>query len=290
MNRSFPTTLGEKILLSRSGTSSRVLIRPAWILMLLGAGLLIWMRSYWIARLGNEAFVTGYALLLICFALAALGIRKRIHAFRLGPVAVWQSAHHYLGAFCLFAYVLHAGFMPDGWIESILGMLFWTILGTGFLSWYVNRNSPRLLRAAGPAILRSDIPHAKILVGEQACQLAIQAAGSTNSAVIADYYRTKLADFFSTSRPWLYRTFPTGKKRRQLISDLENLERYLDDRGRVLMERMSQLVHDRDDLDFQSAIQNRMRFCAALHTFLLGAFTVFVIAHVWLAHQYSSHW
>jgi hypothetical protein len=219
-----------------------------------------------------------------------LGVRKRLPNLKLGPVAIWQTTHHYLGVFCLIAYCSHAGILASGWLESTLAALFWIILLTGIASWYVNRSSPRLLRAAGQAILRSDIPEAKIAIAEQAYQLALAAAGSSKAFVVADFYQSTLSNFFSSPRSLMYRVFPTGKHRRDLQNQLGELTRYLDEKGIDLQCQMINLVQRKDDLDFQSAIHNRIRFIATIHTVLLGAFIVFTAGHVIVAHLYSSHW
>lgn len=250
----------------------------------------IGLQSYVTNRLGNTAFATGYTLLAVVVALSMLGVRKRLPNVNWGPVTVWQTTHHYLGLFCLIAYVFHAGIVTNGWLESILAILFWTILLTGFVSWYVNRSSPQLLRAAGLAILRSDIPEAKLAVADSAYQLALTAAGSSNAFVIADFYQAKLSKFFSSPRSLWYRVFPSGRHRRDLQYQLTELTRYLDDHGISMQSQMIDLVKRRDDLDFQSAIHNRIRFFATIHTILLGAFIVFTAVHVLVAHLYSSHW
>ncbi|MFN7292252.1 MAG: hypothetical protein ACK5YR_09710 [Pirellula sp.] len=248
------------------------------------------LQNFVTNRLGNEAFASGYTLLAVIIALTMLGARKRFPGANLGSVTIWQTTHHYLGIFCLIAYCSHAGILASGWLESTLAALFWTILLTGFVSWYVNRSSPRLLRAAGQAILRSDIPEAKMAVAEQAYQIALSAAGSSKAFVVADYYQSTLGTFFSSSRSLWYRIFPTGKRKRDLQYQLGELTRYLDEKGMELQGQMINLIQRRDDLDFQSAIHNRIRFFATIHTVLLGAFIVFTVGHVIVAHLYSSHW
>ena len=255
------------------------------------ASFLAYQLQYWVGnRLGNDAFATGYTLLATILALSFLGVRKRLPGMSLGPVAIWQTTHHYLGCFCLVAYCLHARIIATGWLEGTLAILFWFIILTGFFSWYVNRSSPRLLQAAGKAILRNDIPEARVAIAEEAYQLALEAAGSPNAFVIADYYQAKLNQYFSTPRSLVYRILPTGKHRRDLQYQLGELTRYLDENGQVMQSRMIRLVQRRDDLDFQSAILNRIRVVATVHTLLLGAFIVFTAGHVVVAHLYSSHW
>lgn len=242
------------------------------------------------SQLGNESFATGYVLSALCLALFALGVRKRVYGVALGPVAVWQRVHHMLGTLCLFAYILHAGFLTNGWLESFLAVLFWCILTTGFVSWYVNKRSPRLLQAAGKAILSSEIPAAKREVSDQAYYIVLRAAGNTRWSAIADLYRSRLESFFRNPRSVWYRISPSGKRRRALLAELDGLARYLDSTGLTLQQEMRKCIERRDDLDFQWVIQQRIRFWAAFHSCLMGAFFVVATFHVLVAHFFSSHW
>lgn len=246
---------------------------------------------YWReSQLGNEAFATGYILSAICLALLSLGLRKRVYGVALGPVAIWQRAHHFLGTLCLVAYVLHAGFLTNGWLESLLAILFWCILTSGLVSWYVNKRSPRLLQAAGTAILSSEIPSAKREVMDQAYHIALRAAGNTRWSSIADLYRSRLEAFFQKPRTIWYRISPNGRRRRALLAELHGLARYLDATGIKLQQEMRKCIERRDDLDFQLAIQQRIRFWAAFHSCLMGSFFVVATFHVLIAHFFSSHW
>ncbi len=242
------------------------------------------------ASLQNEAFVTGYSLAAICVLLVLMGVRKRIVSVPMGRMAIWQQTHHYLGLFSVGAYALHAGMIPSGWLESALAINFWAIALSGLVGWYVNHNAPRLLRAAGSQILRQDIPERSKLVATQAYELALVAAGNNNSAALADHYRNCLSLFFSARRSWVYRLSPTGSQRRRLMAELENADRYLGEDGRMQRRQMSSLVQSKDDLDFQGAIQNRIRLWAAAHTWVLGSFLVLAIAHVVVVHGFSSAW
>lgn len=242
------------------------------------------------AKLGNEAFASGYSLAAITFLLLLLGVRKRVITQRFGAVALWQRSHHYLGMLCLGSYVLHAGVITTGWFESLLAISFWAITLSGLGSWYINRTAPRLLSAAGPQILRQDIPERKNQVAAAAYRLAMEAAGRSDSAALADHYQSTLVSFFGFHRGFWYFVRPTGAHRRRILAALENMDRYLDDKGTDLRRQMSQLVQTKDDLDFQSAIQNRIRLCAGFHTWLLGGFVILTVAHVLLAYQFSSHW
>ncbi len=242
------------------------------------------------ASLQNEAFLTGYSLAAICVFLLLLGVRKRVRSVPLGRLAIWQQTHHYLGLLSVGAYALHAGLFTTGWLESLLAISFWSIALSGLIGWYVNRTAPRMLRAAGSQILRQDIPERSRLIARNAYELALTSAGNNDSAALADHYRGLLSSFFTGSRTLIYKISPTGSKRRQMLADLEKIDRYLSEDGRLRRREMSLLVQAKDDLDFQSAIQNRIRFWAAAHTWVLGSFFVLTIVHVIVAHRITSSW
>lgn len=248
------------------------------------------LRNQSAARLQNEAFVTGYSLAAICVFLMLLGVRKRVLSVQIGRLAIWQQTHHYLGLLSVGAYALHAGMVTTGWLESLLAMSFWSIALSGLIGWYVNRRSPRILRAAGPQILRQDIPERNRLIAKQALELASASAGKNDTAALADHYLALLSPFFATRRSSIYRLSPTGNTRRRLLAGLENIDRYLSEEGRNQRREMSLLVQAKDDLDFQSAIQNRIRFWASAHTWVLGSFVVLTTAHVIVAHRFTSSW
>ena len=262
-------------------------------LMPCGVVLCIWiilrgLRNRSASSLQNEAFVTGYSLASICVFLLLLGVRKRVLSVQVGRLAVWQQTHHYLGLLSVGAYALHANLFTTGWLESMLAISFWSIAVSGFTSWYVNRTSPRMLRAAGAQILRQDIPERSRQIAKQAFELALACAGKNDSAALADHYRSNLSPFFIAKRNLFYRLSPTGIARRKLLAGLENMDRYLSEEGRSQRRAMSQLVQAKDDLDFQSSLQNRIRFWAQAHTWVLGCFVVLAITHIVLAHQFTS--
>ncbi len=277
--QSLATTFGRVV--SRFIPSALVLV--AWLVLRN-------FRNRSVANLQNESFVTGYSLAAICVFLLLFGLRKRVLSVQLGRMAIWQRTHHYLGLLSVGAYALHAGAFTTGWLESMLAVSFWSIAVSGVIGWYVNRTSPRILRAVGFQILRQDIPERAKRLAKQAFELALASAGNNDSAALADHYRNFLSPFFSSRRSLFYRLSPTGNTRRRLLAGLENIDRYLNDDGRTQRLEMSLLVQAKDDLDFQSAIQNRVRFWASAHTWVLGCFLVLTVTHVIVAHQFTYSW
>ena len=76
---------------------------------------------------------------------------------------------------------------------------------------------------------------------------------------------------------------PTGGRRRRLLSDLKDLERYVENDGRSTADRFAALVRRRDDLDYQFALQLRLRLWVAFHSILTVALVVGGLAHSFIA-------
>jgi len=274
---------------NRSSHARWLRVLSSLLVLITGAAMYMVTR-YTDASLGNERFATGYALATICGLLALLPLRKKLVRSNFGPVALWQVTHQYLGCVCLLVYGMHAGFFVNGWIEIWLAITFWFIIVTGFLSWYVNRTSPKMIRAAGVHVLREDLPTKRRELADHAYRIALSAAGNNESAVLADFYRIQLTSFFNRPRNLRFRVLPTASKCRYLIAGLEGLDRYLGQDGKSMRDELIQLVDAKDRVDFQHAIQVRVRVVAALHSVLLSSFVLLCIAHVYLAFRFSSHW
>lgn len=278
-----------QIAIHRSNQARRLRVLSLLLVLLTAAVMYLVSRNS-DASLGNERFATGYALATICALLSLLPLRKKLVRTKLGSVAMWQATHQYLGCVCLLAYGMHAGFFVNGWLEIWLAITFWFIIATGFLSWYVNRTSPKMIRAAGSHVLREDLPKKKRELAEQAYRIALSAAGKNESAVLADFYRIQLTTFFNRPRSLRFRIFPTASQCRVLTAGLAGLDRYLGQEGKSMRDDLTQLVDAKDRIDFQHAIQVRVRVVSALHSILLSSFVLLCIAHVYLAFQFSSHW
>lgn len=274
---------------NRATHAKRLRILSLLLVLITGAAMYLISRNT-DASLGNERFATGYALATICALLALLPLRKKMVRSNFGSIALWQATHQYLGCVCLLVYAMHAGFLVNGWIEMWLAITFWFIIATGFLSWYVNRTSPKMIRAAGVHVLREDLPQKKREFAEKAYRIALSAAGRNESAVLADFYRIQLTGFFNRPRNLRFRVFPTASKCRLLTAGLAGLDRYLGHDAKAMRDELIQLVDAKDRVDFQHAIQVRVRVVAALHSILLSSFVLLCIAHVYLAFRFSSHW
>jgi hypothetical protein len=259
-----------------------------WGIPLTAAVALWWCLLQVEGALGRVAWVSGWTLVASVVGLMLLPFRKRLRSAWLGRVRFWQQTHHGLGIFALLVFGLHVGRPSGGWLESGLLALFLIVSCSGLISWLLNWTTPRRLLAVQPALVFEAIEPHRTRVASEAYQLALQAAQSPGSALLGEYYRGRLEHFFSTPRGWLYRLSPNGRLRRSLLEGLKRQHRYLDEPGRSLAEQLAVQIQARDDLDFQWALQWRLKGWAVAHRSLTWTLLVMIAAHVWLAWRFHG--
>ncbi len=114
--------------------------------------------------------------------------------------------------------------------------------------------------AAGPSVLRDDMAQARRQMAERAYTIALQAAGKLESATLRNIISQGFKLFSSALGRWLIAWRRQAVKRRELLHDLDQLVRLPGPEGRSSHATLSQLVRERDDLDFQWAMQNVARW------------------------------
>jgi hypothetical protein len=144
------------------------------------------------------------------------------------------------------------------------------------------------MAAAGPAILRDDIAGLRRRIAERAYTIALMAAGKMESATLAEHYVQRLQAFFMRRRSLAYCIAPNGYQRRELLHDLDQMLRYLGPEGRSSQATLCELVREKDDLDFQWAMQNRLRGWVILHVSLVWSFFVLIACHVYMVHRFHG--
>lgn len=250
-----------------------------------------WLLLEQAARtLGDPAVISGWTLLASTAGLYGLGLRKRrwAQSLSLGPVAAWLQVHTYLGIFALIVFCMHIGWPIRGYFEIALASMFLFISASGAcLMWY-SRRVPKLLSVVKRDYRYEDIPVLQAELAERAHATVLKSAETGAGATLAEFYQRRLLKFFHTPRGLLYRCLPTGAKRRQLLRDLEDLDRYLDVGGLVFRQTLSSLVIQKDDTDFHRAMQQRLRFMMAAHVAFTWALVLMIAVHIVLILRFQG--
>ena len=86
--------------------------------------------------------VAGLALMLYA---GALGLRRRIHTWRVGRATTWMKGHLWLGLLSYALILLHSGFRLGGPLTLVLMILFTVVLASGVYGLVLQQYVPRLM-------------------------------------------------------------------------------------------------------------------------------------------------
>ena len=248
------------------------------------ATVVVWQRQ----NLMHSAFTTGYILLGSFLLLTAFSMRKRIPSIaQLGSAAFWMQVHIYvgLGTFVLFG--LHVGWkIPNGQFELLLTMLYLIVAVSGVYGVYVTRTIPKKLTALNDEVIYERIPSFRVKLAAEARTLVLEAC--QHSDVLARFYRNRLAEYFERPRSLAYVANPNGRLRRQLMSEIDDLDRYLSSDQRSLSRQLSLMVKKKDDLDYHAAQQGRLKIWLFAHIGFTYSLLLLSILHGVMAHAFAG--
>ncbi len=240
------------------------------------------------SRLGDVATLTGWTLLVSTAGLYLLSARKRLPQSRLGPVSFWLQLHAYTGAFACCVFLMHIGWPIRGWFEACLAACFAVVSISGIVLGVMSRATPRKLTAIPGDYRLEQIPALQSRISQEAHQTALHSAQLGEGATLAEYYQRQLLPFFQSPRSWTYRVVPNGIKRRQLLRELDDLQRYLAESGSESRRQLMHMVQSKDDLDYHLALQSRLRLLFALHVALTWTLALMIGVHVALVYRFQG--
>lgn len=254
------------------------------VLLILLAVLLVFLNQ----NLWHASFASGYVLLASLLFLTAFNLRKRLTFLpQLGSAAMWMQLHIYVGLSTFVMFGFHVSWrIPNGVFESVLSILYLIVAFSGVYGLYVTRVVPRRLTALGDEVLFEKIPFLRQQLAGQARSLAI--AATQRSDVVGKFYVNKLATFFERPRSLAYAINPSGRQRRQLMAELQDLDRYLAEDQRHVGRQLSTMVQKKDDLDYHRAMQGRLKLWLFAHIGFTYSLLIFSIMHGIMAHAFAG--
>ncbi len=239
-------------------------------------------------RLGDESTFTGVILLVATASLYLLTLRKKRIAAPLGPVSAWLQMHVYVGIFTSTVFLMHVGWPIRGPFELCLAACFCFVAISGIVLGIMSRLTPLRLSAVQSDHSLERIPAVQVALAEDAHQAALKSTRLGEGATLSEYYQRRLLPYFQNGRGWLYLLLPTGAKRRQLLRELEDLDRYLSVGGLNYRQQLSLMVQSKDDLDYREALQKRLRMLFTMHVALTWTLIILVAVHVTLVLRFSG--
>jgi hypothetical protein len=219
--------------------------------------------------------------------LAAYNVRKKLPFLPLGNSENWLQFHIYAGFFTVLLFLIHLNFrVPTGWFEGTLAWLYVLVTGSGIVGLLLSRVLPRRLSTRGGEVIYEKIPALRHALQQSAEALALREG--TPSPAIAEFYGRKLAMFFSGTRNFWRHLFESRQPLNVVMVELEDLRRYLNDQERTTLEKLAQLVRQKDGLDYHHAVQTALKLWLFVHLPLTYSLMIFSLLHLVLVFAFSG--
>jgi len=271
--------------------------------VVLAWSILQWLVTWAEASLLRPSVLTGWTLMGCLALLMTVAVRRRLPILPLGSVSTWTQVHIYTGLFATGAFLLHTPHLwaavgaawtsggtgvvaSTGWLEGVLAMLFLAVSGSGFYGWVACRRLPPRLSAVDGEVRFDQIGWHRQQVADAAAERIGSLHGQAAVAVLGDFYAKQMKAYFRTRPSWWYLAYPRSTRRRRLLTGLTQLDRYLEAEGRGVSGQLAGLVRRRDDLDYQYALQWRLRVWVVLHAAMSLALIVLAVLHGILATRF----
>lgn len=247
-----------------------------------------WLR--WIdLGLGRSAFASGYLLYGLVVFLALFNLRKKLPTLPLGNASVWLQVHIYAGLVAGGVFGLHLAWrVPNGWFEVLLAMAFMMTFVSGITGLVVSRRTPHLLNRVSEQVVYERIGQLRRKLAEASRAMVVDSVATTGATTLADFYTDRLFDFFARPRPFGYFVRPSSARRKRLLGELQQLERYLDPNERNASERLFGMIRKKDDLDFQEGRQRLLKVWLFGHIALTYVLLVLATMHGVMALAYRG--
>ncbi|HMO16077.1 MAG TPA: hypothetical protein PKD64_18480 [Pirellulaceae bacterium] len=236
----------------------------------------------------RSSFLTGYVLWLSLIFLTLFNLRKKLTMLpKLGSAAFWMQAHIYVGLGTFAVFGLHVGWrFPTGGFDRILAALYWFVALSGIYGLYLTRTVPRRLTQIRVEPIFEAIPRLRYQLLQKAT--AIMDEQFENNEVLRPVYYRKLRPFFENDRgPW-YMLFPSARKSRALVAEIQKQHRYLSPADRRASSALAQLVRECDDLDYHRAMQGRLKVWLIVHVSCTYSLLIVATWHGVMAHAFSG--
>lgn len=245
----------------------------------------------WRAALRPDAIFTGLLLFAVILGLTLFNARKKLPFLPLVRASTWLQVHIYAGWFCLFVFLLHIRFrLPDGAFENVLALVFCIVILSGFFGLFISRDLPPRMARSGEPLLYERIPAFRLRIQREVEELVRQAERETESSTLGNFYVEYLREFF-TRRPRAFSALRRGERQwHALLAETNALERYLNEREKVIAAEIRDWIETKQNLDFQDASQRLLKLWLFVHIPFTYSLILLGLAHGILAMLYAGRW
>jgi len=258
------------------------------VTVIIAVALLIAVTIYE-ASLYQEAFLTGWMLLLGMLLLALFNVRKRLTMLPLGSASAWLQLHIYVGWLVILLFAAHVGWrVPNGALEIALTVLFVLVAGSGIVGLAFARSLPPRLTRRGEEVIFERIPAFITQLREEAEEIVLKSARETQSSTIGNFYLEQLSTFFSGPQNHLRHLIASRKVRFELLNEIDHMHRYLSEQEKEYAQRLRELVNKKDELDFHYALNLVLKVWLLVHVPATYALLILAALHLVLVYAYGG--
>jgi len=237
----------------------------------------------------KTGLATGWLLLVLVVGLALYNLRKKLPFLPLGSAVTWLQIHIYMGLFSGILFGLHLQWqLPRGIFEIVLALLYSVVFVSGVLGLIVSRVFARRLSIRPGEFLFQRISPMRHQLLNQVERLVIRSMETTESTGVPEFYARRLKPFFERPRHFWHHLVLSNRPVSLLLSELQSLERFLNETERDVMRPIGEFVKQKDDLDFHFAHQATLRYWLFVHVPLTYALLCFAAIHVVLVYAFGG--
>lgn len=256
---------------------------------LLASGLVIAEHVHYRGVLPNLNYLTGWLLLTVMFLLTIYNARKKLPFLPLGRSETWLNFHLYAGLFTVALFLVHLNYrLPQSRFGILFGLVYVLVAASGIWGWFLSRSIPKRLTTRGGDVLFERIPTIRRGLQEQAEALAMQSIRDSHSPTIANFYTTQLREFFAGPQNVALHWFEIRRPVNILLNRIGDLNRYLNKKEQETLEKIADLVRQKDGLDYHYALQISLKTWLFVHIPLTYSLLIFTLAHLVVVYAFAG--
>ena len=245
-------------------------------------------KGYGVA-LRDAKYFNGWILAGCMAVLMFFTLRKRMVILPFGRVRFWLLIHYYVGFLTIGVFLVHSrGLFPDSPMEWLLWTLFILVAVSGVVGGIISKIVPHRLASQGERVIFERIAIFRARLAADAEALALDSIGGENKVSMAELHKNLLAAYFARPRNILAHLRMSNRPIARIRSELDSVERYLDDEGKARLGKMRDLVEAKNNLDIQYANAGLLKLWLFLHIPPTFALFVVIIAHVVIEYAFST--
>jgi hypothetical protein len=261
------------------------------------SGGLIW--GVWIYGNGlrDARYLDGWVLALGMSFQVAFHIAIKTASLAPKSATRWRKMHIFVGYLLIAAFISHSDFsLPDTRFEWALWAGFVLVTLSGIFGTYLAW-SLKTKHAIDERISYDRIParraelarevHAAVTKADPGAT-AIALPAQSHDAWITDIYTVHLRDFFQGQRNFTAHLIGSQRPLKRLTDEIDNLSRYVDQRGQEKLAAIRSLVVEKDRLDFARVYLGLTKGWLFVHVPVTYSLIVLVLLHILVVYSYSS--